>query len=92
MITAYITEFVEKYFPDSPVLNYVLVGEFIIGRYFNPAILDPEQFGLAQTKVPSSIAQRNLALISKILQVVKSLFIFLERANSGENFLKLFSE
>ncbi len=51
-------------FERAPLLNHCEI------RYFNPALLSPEAFQLIPGgKVPASKPQRNLTLVSKILQV-----------------------
>jgi hypothetical protein len=44
-----------------------LVGGFIILRFINPAIVSPHAFGILP-RAPEPIAQRNLVLVSKVLQ------------------------
>eukprot|EP01114_Cavostelium_apophysatum_P002493 TRINITY_DN12224_c0_g1_i1.p1 TRINITY_DN12224_c0_g1~~TRINITY_DN12224_c0_g1_i1.p1 ORF type:complete len:1028 (-),score=318.37 TRINITY_DN12224_c0_g1_i1:107-3190(-) len=75
VIVSYLIELAGKFSENSArstQLTYMLVGEFIIVRYLNPAILDPRQYNLAQAKQPNSIAKRNLTLITKILQNLAS--------------------
>jgi len=38
-------------------------------RFFNPAIVSPEAFGIGTSQAPSPHARRNLVLITKVLQV-----------------------
>jgi len=49
--------------------TWALVGGFLLLRYFNPAILSPDQYGLLpEGKSISTTVRRNLVLVSKILQ------------------------
>jgi len=67
IIAGYIADISKQYVPSSNV--WALVGGFLLLRYFNPALLSPEQNGLLpEGKTLSPIARRNLLLISKILQ------------------------
>ena len=55
---------------DSLSLNStVLVGGFIFLRFFNPAIATPEVYNLIDPKIKTKKGQRNLILLTKILQV-----------------------
>jgi hypothetical protein len=49
----------------------VLVGGYIFLRFFNPAIATPEVYQLIDPKIKTKKGQRNLILLTKLLQVTK---------------------
>eukprot|EP00698_Gefionella_okellyi_P007941 TRINITY_DN1947_c0_g1_i3.p1 TRINITY_DN1947_c0_g1~~TRINITY_DN1947_c0_g1_i3.p1 ORF type:complete len:801 (-),score=169.39 TRINITY_DN1947_c0_g1_i3:30-2432(-) len=63
-IAAYISEMSKRFFPQDTLAH---VGGFVMLRFFNPAILAPEAFGLSPAQ-PGPSARRNLVLITKLLQ------------------------
>ena len=65
IIAGYIAEFARKYAPSQV---WPLVGGFILLRYINPVLSNPEAFDLVAEGKTTPIARRNLVLITKILQ------------------------
>eukprot|EP01080_Neovahlkampfia_damariscottae_P001897 gene1897-1038_t len=62
---------------DSLSLNStVLVGGFIFLRFFNPAIATPEVYNLIEPKIKTKKGQRNLILLTKILQNIANQVTF----------------
>lgn len=47
----------------------VLIGSYLMLRFFNPAIATPSVYGIVDSKFKSKYTQRNLILITKIMQV-----------------------
>eukprot|EP00761_Pharyngomonas_kirbyi_P000703 gb/GECH01000703.1/.p1 GENE.gb/GECH01000703.1/~~gb/GECH01000703.1/.p1 ORF type:complete len:754 (+),score=170.42 gb/GECH01000703.1/:1-2262(+) len=64
VVAAFIAQYSEELGLNTPVL----VGGYIMLRFFNPAIATPEIYGLIDRQRKSRKALRNLILVSKILQ------------------------
>lgn len=65
VVASYFGELATRYAPSQ---FHALVGGFLLLRYINPAISVPEAYGLVGEGKVSPITQRNLILISKVLQ------------------------
>ncbi|KAL0487675.1 hypothetical protein AKO1_008740 [Acrasis kona] len=73
IVSSYIAEVSDSLQLDTPVL----IGGFIILRFFNPAIAAPDIFlGPNVAKKRNKNAQRNLILISKIIQNLANGVVF----------------
>lgn len=61
----------KQFYPNSSTSP--LIGGFIMLRYFAPALVSPEAFGLlGPDEVPSPKARANLILIAKVLQNISN--------------------
>jgi hypothetical protein len=61
----------KAYYPNSPTSP--LIGGFLMLRYFAPALVTPEAFGLlGPDEVPTPKARANLILIAKVLQNISN--------------------
>lgn len=67
--------------------RYTLVSSFIILRYFNPAILVPETFGLADRDIGGPV-RRSLTLLTKVLQNYANEIAF----GGKESFMAVFND
>lgn len=65
IVASYIAEVADALQLDSPIL----IGGYIMLRFFNPAIATPDVFDVVPSKRKTPQGQRNLILISKIIQV-----------------------
>ena len=75
IIAAFFDQLSRKYCPDTN--SDALIGGFLMLRYFNPAIMTPEVFGLLPPgKQCSPKARRNLVLIGKVLQNMSNGVLF----------------
>lgn len=70
-----IKETVEKRFPDEPGVKFTAISGFIILRFFAPAILGPNLFGL-KIGILDKQATRKVTLIAKTLQNLGNLVEF----------------
>ena len=67
IFAGYFAEFANQYAPDQ---FFSLVGGFLFLRYINPALTSPATHGLlGEGRTLTTTVQRNLVLITKILQV-----------------------
>eukprot|EP00743_Colponemidia_sp_Colp-15_P007776 GILK01008419.1.p1 GENE.GILK01008419.1~~GILK01008419.1.p1 ORF type:complete len:650 (-),score=76.95 GILK01008419.1:122-2020(-) len=67
-LCAYIYSAVYKRFPSY---EHRVIGSFIILRFFNAAVVSPEQFGILKDP-PTACVRRSLIIISKILQSISN--------------------
>ena len=75
IIAAFFDKLSRQYCPDTN--SDALIGGFLMLRYFNPAIMTPEAFGLLPPgKQCSPKARRNLVLIGKVLQNMSNGVLF----------------
>ena len=75
IIAAFFDKLSRQYCPDTN--SDALIGGFLMLRYFNPAIMSPEVFGLLPPgKQCSPKARRNLVLIGKVLQNMSNGVLF----------------
>ncbi|KNC82675.1 hypothetical protein SARC_05052 [Sphaeroforma arctica JP610] len=65
-------------FPDEPNARYTAISSFLFLRFFNPAILSPKQFGLADDYTDERVS-RTLKLISKTIQNIANGVEFAEK-------------
>lgn len=71
IVAVYIAQEAESLNLDAPIL----IGAYLMLRFFNPAIATPEVFGIIDPKIKTKVGQRNLILITKLLQVSYTSFI-----------------
>ncbi|PRP75822.1 ras GTPase-activating protein with iq motif [Planoprotostelium fungivorum] len=65
VLASYFGEFASNYAPDQ---FYALVGGFLMLRWINPAITNPDAFGIVPESRISPMMRRNFVLVTKVLQ------------------------
>lgn len=76
ILAQYVADCTKSVLKDEKLVS-TFIGSFIILRFMNPAIFTPEQVPglLPKGRAPTPQTRRNLTLISKIIQVRKSVIL-----------------
>jgi len=78
VLASYFGEFAYKYAPDQ---FYPLVGGFLMLRWINPAITNPDAYGIVPESRMNTNMRRNLVLATKVLQNLSNGVEFTNKEN-----------